>query len=437
MDFVIYDNDTPLGSGSYGKVCKAKWGQLPCAVKVLHDKYFSFIDNCIVANFEQECEFLSTIKHPNIVQCLGTAIDPQSQWPALFMELMDESLTRFLERSTGPLPYHSQLNICYDVALALSYLHSNGIIHRDLSSNNVMLTGEGSRAKVTDFGMSRLVDMFPKQPMLAGMASLGTVPPHVQLMTQYPGTLVYMPPEACGGNYSTKLDCFSFGVLTIQILTKKIPNPAPKRVLFQKCEVDRRTNDIVLVNQFHPIRPIALACLKDVDTERPSADELCEKLASLKGELEYTLRVQETQGELQETRGELQETQGELQETRGELQETQGELQETRGELQETQGELQDTRGELQETQGELQETRGELQDTRGELQETRGELQETRGELQETRGELQETRGELQETMEELQETREELQETQGELQRRMADLDRAKQLLMSYGIV
>ena len=69
------------------------------------------------------------------------------------MELMDESLTKFLERpeSTGPLPYHSQLNICHDVALALAYLHSNGIIHRDLSSNNVLLIGEGSRAKVTDF----------------------------------------------------------------------------------------------------------------------------------------------------------------------------------------------------------------------------------------------------------------------------------------------
>ena len=73
------------------------------------------------------------------------------------MELMDESLTRFLGRSTAPLPYHSQLNICHDVSLALSYLHSNAIIHRDLSSNNVLLIGEGSRAKVTDFGISKLL----------------------------------------------------------------------------------------------------------------------------------------------------------------------------------------------------------------------------------------------------------------------------------------
>ena len=53
-------------------------------------------------SFVQECQFLSTIKHPNIVQYLGTATDPQSRRPVLLMELMDESLTKFLERSTGP-----------------------------------------------------------------------------------------------------------------------------------------------------------------------------------------------------------------------------------------------------------------------------------------------------------------------------------------------
>ena len=388
---MIYDNDI-LGSGSYGKVCKAKWGQLPCAAKLLHNslsKYsFSRTGYCIVANFQQECEFLSTIQHPNIVQCLGT--DPQSQWPALFMELMDESLTTFLRRSTGLLPYHSQLNICYDVALALSYLHSlrpNAIIHRDLSSNNVMLIGEGSRAKVTDFGMSRLVNMFPKQPMLAGMATLGTVAP--QLMTQYPGTPVYMPPEASVGNYSTKLDCFSFGVLTIQILTKKIPDPAPNapNVLFRKCEVERRMNDIVLVDESHPLRPIALNCLEDVDTERLSADELCEKLASLKGRLKY---LSSTQGQLQRTQGQLQRTEEELQRTEGELQRTEGELQRTEGELQRTEGELQRTEGELQRTEGELQRTEGELQRTEGELQETQGELHMTQEELRRTQGQLQ-----------------------------------------------
>ena len=71
------------------------------------------------------------------------------------MKLMDDiySLTHFLECSTQPIPYHIQVNICHDVALALSFLHSHYIIHRDLSSNNVLLHGN-VLAKVTDFGMA-------------------------------------------------------------------------------------------------------------------------------------------------------------------------------------------------------------------------------------------------------------------------------------------
>ena len=195
--------DEVLGIGSYGKVCKAKCGQLSCAAKLLHDTFFKDKDPGtynLASKFLQECQFLSTIKHPNIVQYLNTTSDPQSQRPVLLMELMDGSLTDFLEKLTGSLSYHSQLNICHDVSRALSYLHSNEIIHRDLSSNNVLLIGEGSRAKVTDFGMSKLMDM---NPLLT-------------TLTQVPGTPAYMPPEALTSppHYSDRLDCFSHGVLT-------------------------------------------------------------------------------------------------------------------------------------------------------------------------------------------------------------------------------
>ena len=146
-----------LGIGSYGAVCKAMCDDLPCAAKILHPTLFQFTapgSTSVMKKFEQECHLLSAIKHPHIVQYLGTCHDPESRLPVLLMELMDESLTRFLERSHAPLPYHTEVNLCQDIALALSYLHSNGIVHRDLSSNNVLLIA-GSRAKVTDFGMVR------------------------------------------------------------------------------------------------------------------------------------------------------------------------------------------------------------------------------------------------------------------------------------------
>ena len=65
--------------------------------------------------------------------------------------------------------------------IALSFLHSNGIVHRDLSSNNVLLMGN-IRAKVTDFGMVKLGDLNPQATRYT--------------LTMCPGTDVYMPPEA-------------------------------------------------------------------------------------------------------------------------------------------------------------------------------------------------------------------------------------------------
>ena len=280
--------DQVLGIGSYGKVCKAKCGQLPCAAKLLHDTLFQDNDpgtSKLSDRFLQECQFLSTIKHPNIVQYLGTTSDPQNKRPILLMELMEENLTNFLEKLTKPLPYNAQLDICHDIALALAYLHSNAIIHRDLCSNNVLLI-EGIRAKVTDLGMSKMISINSRKTPL----------------TQVPGTAPYMPPEAIAlpPCYTSKLDCFSHGVLTLQVITRNFPDPGDATttvedtalpagrasVFIPKC--DRRKKDIDLVDRSHPLLPTILDCLKDKDTERPSADVVCRRLALLKGEEIYT-----------------------------------------------------------------------------------------------------------------------------------------------------
>ena len=212
--------DQFLGIGSYGAVCKAKCDDLLCAAKIIHPTLFDPTALLQIApqrehrlpirRFEQECEFMSAIRHPNIVQYLGMFRDTDTRLPVLLMELMDDSLTHFLESSTQPIPYHIQVNFCHDISLALSFLHSNKIVHRDLSSNNVLLIGN-IRVKVTDFGMARLGDINPQATRFTN--------------TICPGTNVYMPPEAVQENpvYTEKIDCFSFGVIIVQILTRQFP----------------------------------------------------------------------------------------------------------------------------------------------------------------------------------------------------------------------
>ena len=277
--------DQILGTGSYGTVCKAKCDDLLCAAKYLHSTLFDPSAQHQIAHkkgrirrirsFEQEIEFLSTIRHPNIIMYLCTYQDPDSGSLVLLMEFMDDNLTHFLESSPHSILYHCQVNICHDITLALSFLHSNNIVHRDLSSNNVLLIGN-VRAKVTDFGIARL-DL-QKQRNL----------------TENPGTDAYMPPEALTSppEYTEKIDCFSFGVLIIQVLTQQSPKPGSS---FKKVgthyqhisEIERRQNHINEIDPKHPLLNVSKDCLNDLDVERPSACELCKRIADLKESSKY------------------------------------------------------------------------------------------------------------------------------------------------------
>ena len=296
----LYKSES-LGSGSYGGVCKAKCDGLLCAAKIMHSTLFDLRDPgaaSYLRKFQEECHLLSLARHPNVVQYLATYTDPDTRLPVLLMELCDESLTAFLERSPGPLSYHIQLNICLDIALALVYLHSNGLIHRDLTGNNVLIIA-GTRAKITDFGMSKLA----------------TGNPRMTALTLCPGNLQYMSPEALdeAKSYTAKLDIFSFGVIVIQILTRQFPNPTDRFRTVQASqnvededdeedevrrlvpEIERRQAHLQLIPDTHPLKPLAIQCLKKKERSRPSALQLSERLSELKQAPQYTESMHQAQ----------------------------------------------------------------------------------------------------------------------------------------------
>ena len=400
----------PLGRGAYGAVYKAKCDQLTCAAKVLHSTILDPLDpgaGKIMDRFSQECAFLESIRHPNIVQYLGMTRDAESGLPVLLMELLDESLTKMLEHSPTALPYFVEVDICHDIALAVAYLHSNDIIHRDLSSNNVLIVAK-RRAKVTDFGMSRISGAAP------------TMTP----LTMCPGTLAYMSPEALKEppTYTKKLDCFSEGVMMIQVCTRLWPEPGPrtKTVPFAASptgmtdvpvlEPERRQKHIDKIDRSHGLLPIAMDCLHYQENERPSSEELCERLAGLKETGEYRESMEQVERE-QNDIAELERRIGEMQVREGAtIQENHrllGEIQSKEERLQTAERQNQLLTSQNQQHEVREEELRLQNEQLNKQLAQQAGQLQSRNRSLtgqEQVAAEIQQTNHSLQREVEQLQ---------------------------------
>ena len=383
------DKRQPLGHGAYGAVYKAKCDQLLCAAKILHPTILDPTDpgaERIMQRFQLECSVLERIRHPNIVQYLGLCIDPESRLPALLMELLDECLTKMLERSQTPLAYFAEVNICHDIALAVAYLHSNDIIHRDLSSNNVLVIAK-SRAKVTDFGMSKL----------AGAA------PTMTPLTMCPGTQAYMAPEALEEppRYTNKLDVFSEGVMMIQVCTRLWPEPGPRSKTIQDLrsptgmlqmpvlEPERRKKHIDMIDRSHPLLAIAIDCLRYQERERPSSEELCQRLAGLKENTEYVESVQQVEME-QNHIAMLERQIGEMQVREAATTES---VQQLSQELERKEGTIRSKDEQLQQCQQQEREHRSHNRRLNQQLEEQEkvtAEIQQTYHSLQRQAEQLQ-----------------------------------------------
>ena len=149
--------------------------------------YSAYIYNCY--NIECRCylglpQLWYVITHidlsnPHIVQFLGVYFDLHA--PVLVMEYLPTTLVQSLDKY-GVLANEISFSILRDVTVGLRYLHERDepIIHRDLSANNVLLTAD-MRAKISDLGVAKILQMSPVQQ---------------QTMSKTPGTSCYMPPEA-------------------------------------------------------------------------------------------------------------------------------------------------------------------------------------------------------------------------------------------------
>jgi eukaryotic-like serine/threonine-protein kinase len=172
------------------------------AIKILHEQFTA--DAEYVERFRREARAVAQLSHPNIVTVIDRGEDEGRQF-IVFEYIEGENLKGAIERA-GQLPVRDALTLTLQMARALAFAHARGLVHRDVKPQNVLLTEDG-RAKMTDFGIARSVDV-------DGVTVTGTVL----------GTSEYIAPEQAQGRRVDALtDVYSLGVVLYELLTGTVP----------------------------------------------------------------------------------------------------------------------------------------------------------------------------------------------------------------------
>ena len=270
-----------LGSGTYGSVIELTSARETVAGKVF--RMSSTVRLQAVANRVcGELIMMTQLHHPNIVQCKGVSLLMDQPLPVLLMERLMSSLHAYLlHPDNSNLPVERKVCILRDTASGLDYLHSHtpAIIHRDLTAMNVLLDSE-LRAKIADFGNSRIMNLDPESSP--------------ETLTSLPGTLEYMPPEAQGGSvtYDPSLDVFSFGHLSLFTITQTPvrpllpPNyPDSSGRLLGRSEVKRHEKFVEaaeqLLSENQSLVVLMKLCLHNNPAQRPRTGELLTRLQEM------------------------------------------------------------------------------------------------------------------------------------------------------------
>jgi len=189
----IVKSDVQLGKGSYGEVFEGSYFGAQVAIKIMLKADVS------IKEFVREVKILQEIKHPCCVNLIGYIIDPQ---PMMIIELYPHNLSQLITKFQ--LTLDIQKNIARDIISGLMYLHSIPIIHKDIKSNNILITKDFS-GRIADFGISKF------------MSTNST--------TRLVGTPFYLAPESFRDLlYSQQSDKYALGITLWEIFEL---NPQP------------------------------------------------------------------------------------------------------------------------------------------------------------------------------------------------------------------
>jgi hypothetical protein len=205
-----YRLERPIGSGGMATVWRAVDDDTGAvvAVKLMHPRVQD--DPDLLVRFRREADVVARLDHPCIVRMLDQDAGADDG-PYIVFELVDGVTLKALIRQRGALDPAEAASIASQVARGLELAHRSGVVHRDIKSHNVLVTESGV-AKLTDFGIARLLD-----GMQDGLTRTGTVL----------GTSDYLAPEQARGlGVDGRTDVYALGIVLYESLTGELPFPA-------------------------------------------------------------------------------------------------------------------------------------------------------------------------------------------------------------------
>ena len=418
--------DRELGHGSYASVIELEYMGLKCAGKKIHELLLREGDTgYTVRRFEEECRLFSRIRHPNIVQFLGVYFQPRTLVPILVMEFLPTNLTSCIEQYVT-LPKEISYSILHDVALGLCYLHSQTppIIHRDLSSNNVLLTSNMT-AKISDLGVARILNLTPLQ---------------VKRLTQTPGTPAFMPPEVmvASPNYNTSVDTFSYGVMMVHIFSGRWPEPQIGPVstesgrLIPVSEAERREVFLQTIGNEHPLMDLILKCINNHPPGRAHVEEIVERLAEMVSQfpmsfvnrLEMLRHIESAEEEKRTLTEEVERKDAEISDNNVEIECSRELIKSLKEEVERGDAEIQERDGLIARMHANEQQLVGHIELAEKEKKSLKEDVERKKAEIQEITGLIARLRNDEKRLVGHIETAEEEKQFLRNEIKRKTTEI-------------
>jgi len=258
-----------LGTGTFGSVSEYTWFGLECAKK----SFNPFLCEKQERDFENEVGVMVRLNHPHVVQLICCCQD--STKPSILMELMPTNLERYIRGRKYPFTPLAAVDVMSQIASGMEYLHEQGVVHRDLKPNNILvcpntnpeLSADGYvEVKLADFGLAKT--------KVYTSASI--------LSSQICGAAPWRPPEAFGERFSAKrADVYSFAIMCAQILSCNVhPFGDPPTRVRERISSPQHERPSLPSNNNYPAELLSLIkeCWAPDSQKRPNFSTICKRL---------------------------------------------------------------------------------------------------------------------------------------------------------------